>query len=69
MKYCSNMGGSRNYHTKWRKSDRERKTPHDITYIWGLKYDTNELILNQKQTHRHSKQTYGYQNRKGLGEG
>jgi len=34
-----------------------------------LPKETNELILNQKQTHRHSKQTYGYQNRKGLGEG
>ena len=66
---CSNIDGPRNYHTKWRKSDRERKTPHDITYIWGLKYDTNELILNQKQTHRHSKQTYGYQRGKVQEEG
>ena len=23
---------------------RERQTPHDITYMWNLKYDTNELI-------------------------
>ena len=22
----------------------ERQIPHDITYIWNLKYDTNELI-------------------------
>ena len=26
------------------KSDRERKIPYDITYMWNLKYDTNELI-------------------------
>ena len=26
------------------KSERERQIPYDITYIWNLKYDTNELI-------------------------
>ena len=26
------------------KSDRERQTPHDTTYMWNLKYDTNEPI-------------------------
>ena len=26
------------------KSDRERQIPYDITYIWNLKNDTNELI-------------------------
>ena len=26
------------------KSDRERQIPYDITYMWNLKYDTNELI-------------------------
>ena len=27
------------------KSERERQTPSDITYMWNLKYDdTNELI-------------------------
>ena len=38
---CSNMDGPRDYHNKWRKSERER---YDITYMWNLKYDTNELI-------------------------
>ena len=33
---CSNLGGTRNYHTKWRKSDRERQTSYDI-YMWNLK--------------------------------
>ena len=41
---CSNMDGPRDYHTKWSKSDRERQIPYDITYIWNLKYDTNERI-------------------------
>ena len=26
------------------KSERERQIPYDITYMWNLKYDTNELI-------------------------
>ena len=26
------------------KSDRERQISYDITYMWNLKYDTNELI-------------------------
>ena len=25
-------------------SERERQIPYDITYMWNLKYDTNELI-------------------------
>ena len=28
---CSNMNGSRDYHTKWSKSDREREILYDIT--------------------------------------
>ena len=41
------------------KSDKERQIPYDITYIWNLKYNTNDLFTKQKQTHRHRKQTYG----------
>ena len=26
------------------KSERERQTPYDITYMWNLKCDANELI-------------------------
>ena len=26
------------------KSEGERQTPYDISYIWNLKHDTNELI-------------------------
>ena len=38
------MNGPRDYHTKWSKSERERQTPYDITCMWNLNYDTNELI-------------------------
>ena len=34
---CSNMDGPRDYSTKWSKSDRERQTSYDITYMWNLK--------------------------------
>ena len=40
----SNMDGPGDYHTKWNKSDRERQIPYGITYMWNLKYDTNEPI-------------------------
>ena len=41
---CSDMDAIRGCHTKWSNSERERKIPHDITYMWNLKSDTNEPI-------------------------
>ena len=38
------MDGLRGHSAKWSKSDRERQITYDITYMWNLKYDTNELI-------------------------
>ena len=38
------MDAMRDYHTKWSKSEGERQIPYDITYMWNLKYDTNEPI-------------------------
>ena len=38
------FAATRDDHTKWSQSDRERQIPYDITYMWNLKYDTNELI-------------------------
>ena len=32
------------------KLERERQVPHDTTYMWKLKYDTNEFTLKQTQT-------------------
>ena len=51
---CSNIDGPRDYHTKRNKSKREIQIPYDITYMWNLKYDINELI---HKTEIHS-QTY-----------
>ena len=41
---CSNMGATRNYYTKRSRSERERQIPYDVTYMWNLKYGTNEHI-------------------------
>ena len=38
------MDQTRESHTKWSKSDIERQIPYDITYMWNLKYGTNEPI-------------------------
>ena len=44
---CSNMDGTRDYHTEWSKSEKE--VSYDITYMWNLKTkDTNELIYKIK---------------------
>ena len=66
---CSNVDGPRDYHTKRSKSDRETQISYDITYMLNLKKMIQmNLFTNQKQTHRHRKQTYGYQRGKGRGE-
>ena len=41
-------------------NEMSEKGKYDSTYIWSLKYDTINLLMKQKQTHRHRKQTYGY---------
>ena len=38
----SKMDATRDSHTKWSKS--ERQIPYGITYMWNLKYGTNEPI-------------------------
>ena len=52
------------------KSGRERQL-YDILYMWNLKKQKMiqmNLFTKQKQTHRHRKQTYGYQSGKGGGD-
>ena len=44
----------------------ERQIPYVITCMWNLKYDTNEHIYKQKETHKYRKQTCDCQDR---GEG
>ena len=51
---CSNMdliihNQHGDYHTKWSSSDREREILYNITDVWNLKYDTNELIYETER--------------------
>ena len=38
------MNGNRDYHTQQSQSEGKRQKPRDITYMWNLKYDTNEHV-------------------------
>ena len=42
---CSNMNGTRDYHTKESKWEIERKILYDSTFMWNLKYDTEKLKI------------------------
>ena len=42
---CSDMYATRDYHIKWSKSERERQTPYEITYM-------TQMNLFTKQTHK-----------------
>ena len=46
----SNMAAARDCHinTKWSKLKRERQISYDFTYMWNLKYGTNEPIYETK---------------------
>ena len=51
------------------KSERGRKIPYDITYIWNLKYDRNQHIYKAKKTHRRRQKTCCCQGGGGVEEG
>ena len=57
------MGGPRDYHTKWSKSERKRQIPYDIACVWNLTQDMIQTNLSrkQKQIHRHREHTCGCQ--------
>ena len=61
----SNMDGPRDYHTKW-TNQTEKDKYHMISLvcdIWRTIIQMN--FLQNKETHRHRKQTYVYQREKG----
>ena len=51
------MDATRDDHTKSSQSDRERKIPYAITYLWNLNRAQMNLPTKQKQTHRHGEQS------------
>ena len=58
---CSNMDGPRDYNTEWSKSEKDNYRMISLTR--GIYKNMIQMILfpKQKETHRHRKQTYGYQ--------
>jgi len=61
---CSNLDGMGYYHTKWSKSEREKK--NTIWYHLHMESKTMtqiNLSMKQKQTHKHREQTCGCQAR------
>ena len=51
------MDATRDSHTKWIKSEREWQIPYDITYMWSLKYGTDDPIYKTETDHGHGDQT------------
>ena len=60
------MNESKDYHTKWSKSEKNKY--NDITYLWNLKYDTNELIYKIERLTEIGNKLNSYQRRKGWGK-
>ena len=56
------------YCNKQSKSDWERQIAYDVSYMWNLKYDTNELVYDI-ETDRLRKRTWGCLGRGQVGEG
>ena len=71
MKYAtySNMDRSGDYHTKWSKSERERQIPYGVTYMWNLKYDTNQLIYKTETDSDRENKRMVTKGERGMGEG
>ena len=63
------MDATRDYHTKWSKSERERQIPYDITYMWNLEYNTNEFIYKAETDSQTEKINMVIKGERGLGEG
>ena len=56
---CSDMDEPRDYHTEW--SQTEKDNYHVISYMWNLKKWYEWTYLQNRNSHRRRKQTYGYQ--------
>ena len=62
------MGGSRDYHTET-KSEREKQVQYSVTYMWKLKYDTNEPIYETETNPHRWKTDLWLPRGRGFGEG
>ena len=53
------MDGTRDSHTKWNKLEIKRQIPHDITYLWNLKYGADGPIYKTETVHGQGEQPCG----------
>ena len=53
---CSNMDGPRDYHTKWKKLEKERQIPYGTTYLTQMSSSTKH-----KTSKRYKEETCGCQ--------
>jgi len=51
------MDGTRDSHTKWSMSERERQLLYDNIYRWNIKYGTNDPIYKAETNHGHGEHT------------
>ena len=65
MPFAATWMNSRDCHTEWSKSDREREISYDIAYNWNLKRNDINELTKQKQTHRLREQNLWIPGRKG----
>ena len=52
------MDATRDYHSKYSKSERERQIPYDIIFMWNLKY--GNLGFVDEKLHLESSTTRSY---------
>ena len=51
---CRNTDGLSDYHTKWKKSEKDKYSMISLRCIIEFKHNTDELLsMKQKQSHRH----------------
>ena len=62
------MDVPREYHTKWKKPDRERQISYNITYMWNLKKMT-QINLHQNRNRLTDWENKCIPKGKGSGEG
>ena len=63
------MDGPRDYHMKWSKSEKERQTSYDISYMWNLKYDTKWTYLRKGNRFTDNRTHLWLPRGRGVGEG
>ena len=61
---CSNMVGTRDSHSEWSMSGRERQIPYDITYFFNLIYVTHQPF-HRKENHGLGEYACGCQSGRG----